>query len=166
MIRTIQEAYRAMSGKEPDAPTASRLARSLAAIGVTRERDPIVGMLVLLDMYYDAVCSKAITIRKERYAVQTMLDAMRTELAHGQAAAVQAQATMDDRLYEILDVLSAIENRIIGIQTDLAGVNSWRDRIQIQLDGMKTRLCKLEARPTGLRSLFCGGPAKSTSSQR
>jgi len=52
MIRTIKEAYTAMHGKAPDAQTTARLARIMAAAGVTHERDPLAGVIVLLDAYY------------------------------------------------------------------------------------------------------------------
>ncbi len=72
MIRSVDEAYKAMHGHPPDAETAARLRRIMAAAGATRERDPLAGVVVLLDAYASNMQESADAVRTARAELADM----------------------------------------------------------------------------------------------
>ncbi|MCR5256949.1 MAG: hypothetical protein K6E40_02170 [Desulfovibrio sp.] len=122
MIRTVSEAFWAMHGREPDKATAIRLARILVAIGCTRERDPVAGLLVLLDAYYGAVYADAKAVRQARDAVLETLASVRTK---------DEKIARKER-DEILKSLSTLEGRLARIETMIESLLSQQATTRVE----------------------------------
>ncbi len=146
MIKTIAEAYQALHGKPPDAETAGRLARIMAAVGATRERDPLAGLLVLLEAYYKGIRCDGESARQARAEAQESLTAVRDALAaldasrqdqHSRDAALEAglksilQQVRDgnDSLMDVLDRLLAVQNSLSALRGSVLALQEY-SRVQ------------------------------------
>ncbi len=127
MIRTIREAYRAMHGREPDDASATRMARVMAAIGATQDRDPIAGLIVLLDTYYSVIHADAMSTHRAQATLQETLTSLKTTMEQGQAkmdAVLQRLTNVQARLDNLATRLARLEARPTGLRALFGGGQS------------------------------------------